>query len=172
MAVNQSYAGTITNPIVEARTTMLISQQGLAKRLGLSKQYLNRAENGTYSSLNPALLKWVGNAMGWDTKSVEGRYKQFQSARRRETVESYAPHQLIRTDSKAAGHEIFSNWRAGYWPSSMAFANAFCIHPDLIQKYEDGIQKSMPKQLRETLTKLNLLDPNWYDDFRAQNPTR
>jgi transcriptional regulator with XRE-family HTH domain len=165
MAVNQSYVGTYTNPIVEARLALSLSSSALGKKLGLSKQYLSRAEQGTYSSLNPALLRWVSNAMGWTNESTLRRYVEFQKLKRQATVDEIAPHRLTRQNSSTPGNKLFEHWRSGYWVSPMAFANDFCVHPDLVSKYEDGIQKTMPKQIREILLKHNLLDPEWTDDF-------
>lgn len=160
MAVNQSYVGSITNPIVEARLAMNFSSSALAKRLGLSKQYISRAEQGTYSSLNPALIRWVSNAMNWSPESAVRRYVQFQHAQRRATVENVNPHKLERLNPTETENEIFERWRSGYWPSPMAFATGFCVHPDLVTKYEEGISKGMPRQIREILSQHNLIGDN------------
>jgi transcriptional regulator with XRE-family HTH domain len=144
---------------------MSISSSALGKRLGLSKQYLSRVEQGTYSSLNPALLRWVANAMGWTNESTLRRYVEFQKLKRAATVDEIRPHKLTRKNLTAPGHRIFENWRSGYWNSPMAFANDFCVHPDLVSKYEDGIQKTMPKQIREILLQHDLIDDDWHVDF-------
>lgn len=141
-----------------------MSGPSLAKRLGLSRQYLNRAEQGTYSSLNPALLKWTANAMGWTVDSVSRRYSIFQKAQRRATFERIEPHKLTRANGNLSpGGVLFERWRSGYWNSPTAFAVAFCVHPDLVAKYEEGIQKTMPKQIFEALSEVNLIDSNWVD---------
>lgn len=160
MAVNQSYAGEIINPITDGRLHMSMSSQGLAKKLGLSKQYMSRAEQGTYSSLNPALQKWVSNALNISPESVRQRYVKFQQAQRRATKDRTNPHVLRRNGSEAA-HLTFERWRSGYWTSPMQFATAFCVHPDSVQKYEEGIQKMMPAQIKNALEEVNLLDPSW-----------
>jgi transcriptional regulator with XRE-family HTH domain len=165
LAINQSFTGKITNPVTEARLAMALSGPALAKRLGLSRQYLSRAEQGTYSSLNPALLRWVSNAMHWTATSTERRYEQFQRAQRRATREKIEPHKLERHDSKSPGGVIFERWRSGYWNSPTAFAIAFCVHPDLVTKYEEGIAKAMPKQIRQALAEVNLIEMNWVDEM-------
>jgi hypothetical protein len=93
------------------------------------------------------------------------RYVEFQKLKRQMTVEEIRPHKLIRQNDATPGNKLFENWRSGYWPSPMAFANDFCVHPDLVSKYEDGIQKTMPKQIREILEKYDLIDSNWSDSF-------
>lgn len=168
MAINQSFSGSIPNPIVDARLKMALSGQALAKRLGLSRQYLSRAERGTYSSLNPSLIRWVANAESISSGAVVLRYAQFQKAHRLETLETVQPAQLIRLgENGAPGNEIFKHWRESYWPSHMGFANAFCVHPDSVLKYEDGIQKTMPKTIRDSLAEVNLIEPNW-SEFKPQ----
>lgn len=169
MAVNQSYIGSITNPIVAARLEASLSANALARRVGVSRQYLSRAEGGTYSSLNPALLKWVASASNIHPDAIMQRYVIFQKARRRDTIERLQPHQLTRNGNKLdPGNVIFERWRSGYWPSVVAFANDFCVHPDLVTKYEEGIQKSMPKQLLNALKETHLIESDWIDEFWPQ----
>lgn len=164
MAIKHSFTGDISNPVTQARIETAISSNTLARRLGLSKQYLSRVEQGTYSSLNPALLKWVGNALKWTTESVTQRYVLFQKATRRATIEKIQPHRLVR-NSNDPGGLLFERWRSGYWNSPHAFATDFCIHPDLIQKYEEGITKTMPKQLKAAMIENGILDEKWQDDI-------
>lgn len=45
--------------------------------------------------------------------------------------------------------------------SPLAFAVALCLHPDSVQKYEEGIQRGMPNQIRIALKQVKLLDPSW-----------
>jgi transcriptional regulator with XRE-family HTH domain len=168
LTVNQSYVGQITNPIVEARIEKAMSANALAKRLGLSRQYLNNAEQGIYSSLNPSLVRWISNAMGWTENSTTKRYMTFQNAKRRNAISRIEPRPIKRHANLQAGYQVFEEWRNDYWPSPRAFAVDFCIHPDLIQKYEEGIQKSMPKLLKQLLNENELLDPNWYDDLLGE----
>lgn len=165
MAIN-SFTGDIVNPIVDARVDKSFSANALAKKLGLSRQYISRAEAGTYSSLNPALLKWTSNALDVTPQTVELLYKKFQRATRRATVEKTGPAKLER-HSDAPGNKLFEHWRAGYWTSPMQFATAFCVHPDSVQKYEEGIQTQMPKPIKEVLIEAGLLDGNWTDRVEA-----
>jgi transcriptional regulator with XRE-family HTH domain len=159
-----AFAGNISNPITEARIKQSLSGPALAKRLGLSRQYVNRVEQGTYSSLNPALLRWTANAMGWTNDSVARRYETFQKVQRQATFERISPHKLTRANGNLSpGGVIFEKWRSGYWNSPTAFAVAFCVHPDLVTKYEEGIQKTMPKQIFKALFQVGLIDKNWVD---------
>lgn len=160
MASLRSFTSDAINPVIEARLEMSLSANALAKRLGLSRQYMSRAEQGTYSSLNPALLKWVANAQSVHVRDVVKAYENFQAATRRATVEKYEPHPLKRNGSEAP-HLTFERWRSGYFTSSTQFSVAFCVHPDSVQKYEDGQQTSMPRQIKEALKEVNLLDPSW-----------
>lgn len=148
------------NPITDARIGVSMSGPGLAKKLGLSRQYVNRAEQGTYSSLNPELVRWVGVTLSIDTRSVIRRYNIFQKATREATVEKIEPHKLERSGNEP-GHVLFERWRSGYWTSPTQFAVAFCVHPDSVQKYEEGIQKTMPGQIQNALREVNLLADNF-----------
>lgn len=160
-----SFTGKLANPVTDARLMNSMSGPMLAKRLGLSRQYVNRAEQGTYTSLNPALLRWVSNALSITVGGVEKRYIQFQKASRQATVEKVNPHKLIRNPGNLdPGGLLFERWRSGYWPSPTAFAVAFCVHSDLVSKYEEGITKTIPKQIKEALLENQLIDENWIDE--------
>lgn len=164
-----SFTGNDINPIVDARLAKSLSANALSKRLGLSRQYLSRAEQGTYSSLNPALLKWTANALSIGTADVMKLYTRFQRETRRATVDKVGPHKLSRNPgNNQPGHVIFEHWRSGYWPSTMAFATAFCIHPDTIQKYEEGIRLEMPSPIRLALREVGLIEDNWWDTISKQ----
>lgn len=163
MAVSQSFTGLVANPIVDARLEKSYSANALAKRLGLSRQYISRAEQGTYSSLNPSLIKWVAEALNISSGAVMNQYAKFQKAQRYATIEDIGPHKLERHGSSLPGHEIFERWRSGYWTSPIQFSIAFCVHPDATQKYEEGIQRKMPTQIREALLGVKLIDENWTD---------
>lgn len=165
MSVKQSFAGATTNPITQARIGAAMSSNALAKRLGLSRQYLSRAEQGTYSSLNPKLVKWVSDTIPISSRWVEKSYEEFQKAQRRATVERVEPHRLERHGSKSPGGVLFERWRSGYWNSPNSFAVDFCVHPDLVMKYEEGIQLNMPKQIRQALSEVNLIETDWTDQI-------
>lgn len=165
MAIS-SFTNETINPVTDARIEKSFSGPALAKRLGLSRQYLNRAEQGTYASLNPALVKWVGNALQIHPENVRQRYVAFQRATRKSTAERIDPHKLIRQSSEP-GHVIFERWRNGYWTSPTQFAIAFCVHPDTVQKFEEGVQKKMPGDIRRALEEVNLIDSNWSDEFES-----
>jgi transcriptional regulator with XRE-family HTH domain len=143
----------------------------LAKRLGVSKQYVSRAEHGTYSSLNNDLVKYGAHQLHIKPGEFVGLYKKFQVETRMATVENVNPAMLARRSSDALGNEIFVNWRSGYWTSITSFCNAFCVHPEMVRAYEDGIRDEMPAALRSVLQATKLLDPNWYDRPRDQSDT-
>lgn len=163
-----SFSGDLANPITDARLDMSMSGPMLAKKLGLSRQYLNKAEQGTYSSLNPALVKWVANTLSITPFDVAHLYVKFQKSTRRATVEKVDPHKLERYPGNTElGHVLFERWRAGYWTSPTQFAIAFCVHPDAVQKYEEGIQLKMPSTIREALFENGLIEKDWADDLEA-----
>lgn len=166
MAVNQSFVGQVVNPVVQARLQMAMNSNALARRLGLSRQYISRAEQGTYSSLNPTLLKWTSDALAIDRRWVEKSYANFQSSQRRATVEKIAPVRLERADGDMSpGGYLFEKWRSSYWYSVNAFAVDFCVHPNLVTKYEEGDQDNMPKQIKAALEETNLIALPWVESF-------
>lgn len=151
------------NPFSVARFSEGYSLHRLGKRLGLSKQYLSRVEAGTYSGLNRELLAWTSRTLELPEREILDQYEAFQWATRRHNAEMMTPNMLARNDSLAPGFQIFSNWRSDYWHSVTAFSNEFCLHPEIVRNYEEGIGMSptMPRIIRYVLNELQLLDPNW-----------
>lgn len=159
----RAFVGDIANPVTDARLSISMSLNALAKRLGLSRQYISRVEQGTYASVNPNVVSWTAETLEIPKKAVMDRYRAFQSATRKATAEDVNAHPLERRGSRENGYEIFARWRSGYWPSVISFANSFCIHPETVRMYEEGIRPHMPEQIREALEEVNLIDENWSD---------
>lgn len=155
------YTSNLQNPIAEARFKSGYSLERLGKHISLSKQYISRAEQGTYSGLNPALVNFAKNVLEISQGQVMARYMHFQSSKRKEVVRNVNPMLLARRGSKLPGNKIFEEWRSLYWTSSHNFATSFCIHPESVKNYEEGFISAIPEQLFRALTATKLIDPNW-----------
>lgn len=155
------YFDDIVNPIAEARLNEGYSLKRLGKRLGMSAQYISRAEHGTYSDLNAALANYAADALSITQLALMNRYRNFQLETRRKTARELKPRKLRRGNSGASGHELFSEWRDCYWVSPVAFSNAFCVHPEVVSTYEEGIRTTMPDQVYKALSCVQLIDDDW-----------
>lgn len=165
----RAFSGSVANPITETRIDIGMSMNALAKRLGLSKQYMSRAEQGTYTSLNPDVIRWVAETANIPKGEVTRRYIAFQLATRMNTKEDIDPQKLIRRNNdNRPGYEIFEEWRSQYWPSVVSFSNAFCVHPETVKTYEEGIRPTMPEPIKKALSQLELLDVMWIEDTKAK----
>lgn len=156
-----SLLGDTANPIVEARLQAGYSLRRLGKRLGISAQYISRAEQGTYANLNDNLVEFVCAELDIDGRLLANRYMTFQRNQRKRTASTIAPEKLSRNDSPDRGHVIFTRWREQYWPSHVMFAIAFCLHPEVVRGYEDGARSSMPNTILVALNSVDLIDKSW-----------
>lgn len=162
MPVNSSFIGSLANPVIDARMQIGINSNALAKKLGLSRQYISQAEQGIYSSLNPSLLRWVSSILDLHRQTVEQKYVLFQKAKRKAIVEKLEPEKLRRPEGSVKyGHFIFGDWRSNYWSSAVAFAKDFCLHPEIVANYEEGLRPEMPILLKRILVENDLIEPNW-----------
>lgn len=153
------------NPISRARSFEGYSLEKLGKKLGVSKQYLSRAEHGTYSGINRNLARWTASILELSVREVDRQYSTFQSEKRRRTVQTIAPDMLARKGSLEPGHVIFARWRAGWWSTQLAFCKDMCVHPQSVENYEEGIVTIMPLLVMDALREVKLLDPNWSDEL-------
>lgn len=162
---------TTRNPLTEARSVANISANRLAKNLKLSRQYLSRADQGTYTNINPNLMNFTCEALNINSKHVMDLYRKFQEERRAETVERINPRLLsvepIAEGSKQKFHyEIFRNWREEYWFTISTFASQMCVHPGTVTNYENGQQSYMPYALRDSLKQVKLLHDSFDTEAR------
>lgn len=155
------HSSNLNNPIAEARYKSGCSLDRLGRQLSLSKQYISRAEQGTYSGLNPALVKFAANVLDVSNGQIMARYMHFQSLKRKNVIERVNPRLLARRGAKAPGGKVFAEWRQMYWTSSHEFATAFCVHPESIRNYEELILTKIPEQLFRAMNSVKLIDPNW-----------
>lgn len=154
---------TFSNPIADARHECGVSLQHLGKRVGLSRQYLSRAEQGTYSGLNKDLVNFASKQLGISVREVVRRYEAFQVMTRKFTADSLRPAPLQRGNSLDPGYVIFERWRSGYWNTATAFSNGFCVHPEIVRNYEDGQLPGIPDPVKLALRSVGLMDPHWVE---------
>lgn len=163
------------NPITYARYLSPMSSTKIAKELGVSRQYLNRLEQGLYDKPNDKVVKWTMETLNshLDKKvsapTVEQLYKEWQWQQRESTKLNKALSPVAITDFDRVSqpsfrnhgiiyyHKIFAQWRGDYWNTSHAFCVDMCLHPAPVAEYEEGETHTMPNQLKKVLTQLNLI---------------
>ena len=166
------------NPIRIARNMENLSQSALARRLGLSRPFIVRAEQGCYDKPGTPLTHYCARVMKINPTQVLELYHLFQSSQRKETLAKHAgietlaapvaaPLELDDKDREILfNHQLFQRWREGYWNTVTDFSVAMCVHPYSVAHYEDGDMYGMPKQLFEVLTETGLIDPSFNKDVR------
>lgn len=164
-------SSSLKNPLTEARSVANISANRLAKSLKLSRQYLSRADQGTYININPSLMAFTCETLHTNSKDVMESYRKFQEARRLETIERINPRLLAVEPpvdgSKSKFHyEIFRGWREEYWNTIITFASQMCVHPGTVTNYETGQQRHMPYMIRDALVQVKLLHPSFDTEAR------
>lgn len=167
------------NIIAVARNVEHLSQAALAKKLGLSRPFVVRAEQACYNEPGQVLTHYVARALKLSPGEVIDNYRMFQSSHRKETIENKfgsieklggpvaAPYELDDTDKHIVfSHQLFQKWREGYWNTVTAFSVDMCVHPYSVAHYEDGDMYEMPGQLFNVLKENDLLEPTFLADKR------
>jgi transcriptional regulator with XRE-family HTH domain len=151
------------NPLHYARIISGYSLVNLSKKLNLSKQYITRAEQGLYETVNPRHLEFVMEEI---SKTVDGKItadnvikllEEWKEARRKQKAEEKELEPL-KINEGSTGSEIFRTWRERYWISTHSFCVDMCLHPAYVARYEEGDTKRMPESLLKVLWNLNLID--------------
>lgn len=160
------------NPISYARYLSTHSSTSLAKKLGVSRQYISRLEQGLYDKPNDKLLSWATEQLNkhlaedkqTNNEAVQQLYREWQWMHRESSKMSHIIRPLEITEYHKARqpnvmyyYKIFAEWRSDYWISTHAFCVDFCLHPSPVVDYEEGNTRSMPTSLKEVMGKLGLL---------------
>lgn len=168
------------NPIRIARNNdNYISQAALAKKIGVSRPFIVRAEQGCYVEPGTSLTHYCAKLLNLSPNKVVAKYKDFQRSQRIETLTNKfhdvkklggpiaAPMELDDEGKKIIfNHQLFMEWREGYWNTVTAFSTDMCVHPYSVAHYEDGDMYGMPDQLREVMIETGLLLPSFLHDKR------
>lgn len=171
------------NPIRYARSLDQLSQAKLARALAISRPFLIRVEQGCYKTPGDQLINYASKTLEIPVEKINLMYINYQMMRRAIALESLmeltpisgpVAAQVIqekshseRVATRIFNHQVFREWREGYWNSVSDFSVAMCVHPDSVRKYELGEMLRMPEQLQDVLRQCNLLgnidtDTRWY----------
>lgn len=166
------------NPVAFARYLANISTTQLSKRLGVSKQYISRLEQGLYDKPNKVMVDWTVSTINRNTPvdkhvtaaAVEQLYREWQWQRREsckmdKTLRPLEITEFDRVIQRSQNqhpelfyyHKVFVQWRNDYWSTSHSFCVDMCLHPSPVTDYEEGHTQSMPAGLRKVLGQMGLI---------------
>lgn len=166
------------NPVSYARYLANISTTALSKRLGVSKQYIVRLEQGLYDKPGKVLLDWTVSTINRNvpvdkhvtSAGVEQLYKEWQWQRRESCKIDRALRPLEVTEYDRViqrsqnqhpelfyYHKVFYQWRTAYWSTSHAFCVDMCLHPSPVVDYEEGNTQTMPNNLKKIMGQMGLI---------------
>lgn len=166
------------NPVSYARYLANISTTQLSKRLGVSKQYISRLEQGLYDRPSKVMLDWTVATINRNTSvdkhvtpsAVEQLYREWQWQKRESCKMDKALRPLVVTEYDRViqrsqnqhselfyYHKVFLQWRSDYWPSNHAFCVDMCMHPSAITDYEEGNSQKMPNTLKTVFSQMGLI---------------
>lgn len=160
------------NPLSYARYLSTHSTTSLGKKLGVSRQYISRLEQGLYDKPNKDLLDWTVEVLNKSLPDdrqvtapiVEQLYREWQWTKR-ESVKmehsllpcSLTEYDVVSQPEIVYFYKIFRQWRESYFVSTHAFCVAMCLHPTPVAEYEEGGTQKMPQNLKQVMSKLGLL---------------
>lgn len=160
------------NPLSHARYLSTYSTTALAKKLGVSRQYISRVEQGLYDKPNKEVLAWTTEVLNKnlaedrqiETPVVEQLYREWQWQQRESTKMgmslrpcSVTDFDRVRQPDVIYYHKIFRQWREDYFISTHSFCVSMCLHPSPVAEYEEGGTIKMPQTLRRVMEQLGLL---------------
>src|SRR5688572_29538382 len=123
------------NPIRKIRTNMNLSQAEFARRVGLTRQYISRLEQGHYAQVSVDVTSWIVSEAGIIPVHVNFAYHDWQSHKRRTWAETHNVEKL-KPPLTGAYYKAFKEWRKTYWSSVEKFCTDLCVNAALVTVYE------------------------------------
>lgn len=149
------------NPLKKARLDLNLTQQALAKQADISVNALIKYEQGLYPEPSAKIINALFE-LGYDPYTGVDelvrnysywRYNKVLAAR--VTLHS---HRNIIGLKPSGGVNPFVCWRVHHLhlPSRLEFCKLLVLHPAVVQKYEEGQMRDLPKSIRQTLTQVGI----------------
>jgi transcriptional regulator with XRE-family HTH domain len=134
------------NPLKRLRHLCNLTLDQVAYQVGVSRQFIIRAEQGVYSAVPDSLLDFYGGRLEVDALAVGAEYYQFQLLTRKANygrlIEPWTFPDVLQ--------HPFIHWRlmSGV-TSSAGICKLFCVHPATINKFEKRsfLMNAIPDQL-------------------------
>jgi hypothetical protein len=133
---------------------------GLAKDAGVGYQTVHKTVMGLYSSI-PATLAahmartsdynqehWQNEYSLWIEKEVEVLINDIKSG----ALEAEAF--FVPSSNLGNQYATFSEWREALSYSQIDFCKTFLLHQAILQKYESGNMKNLPKSLEDRIKRI------------------
>jgi len=139
------------NPVNVAITNSTITPADLARKLQVTRQYIKHCQNAVVGKLSIKVIRWVADTLSSEdcpylASMVIEDYEKYQDyIRIKEYIRLNEPGLPGSDESGSA----FTTWRKKYYATQYAFSVAWCIHPSLVNFYESGTVKRMPKMMQE-----------------------
>lgn len=155
----------------DLRTSAGVTQVGLARRAGVSKQHIMRIEQGLYHSVPDSILD-VYSSISEDSEfgfltvtELERRYEAELQVRfeelRADITDRSAQNggwaqlldslQTQPSKGKRSGDNLLYFRSFLGFDSRIEFCKTFAAHPSTVLNYEKGMAKKLPRDLRDGL---------------------
>lgn len=154
------------NPLRECRMILGLNMSELGAVAGVSRQYVNRLENGVYVKPNETIVKHLAECSDIEVGLLEAAYYKWQKEKRCGIAQNLGLPPVRLTDVSRPYYTNFKRWRQTFWTSTEKFSKDMCVNPSLVNPYEIGKLRGMPVQLKEVLEDLNLIGEGFKTNAR------
>lgn len=149
------------NPLKRARLDLNLTQHQLAKQADVTVNALIKYEQGLYPEPSAKIINALFE-LGYDPYIGVDELVRNYSFWRFQKVEAakfvLRPHRNITGLKPSGGVNPFVCWRVHHLhlSSRLEFCKLLVLHPAVVQKYEEGQMRDLPKSIRETLTTVGI----------------
>lgn len=140
------------NPIKQIRLDHKLTQGAMASLAGVSSGVVTKTESGVYPEVPPNLLKAICTLTGRPAVGVVDEYEAWIE-QKLSTVKF--PNIYYFSNPKEFKQFREELCKANEIPNTIiAFSTLLSIHPYVIEKFEKGRMKEVPKQLIERVNQI------------------
>lgn len=150
------------NPIKQIRLDHKLTQKDMASLAGVSPGVVTKTEAGVYPEVPPNLLKAICTLTGRPAVGVVDEYEAWIEYKLRSVKLPNLAVELVIPSTPQEMKE-FRRWicASNEVPNTIiAFSTLLSIHPYVIEKFEKGRMKEVPKQLVERVNQIWKMNQN------------
>lgn len=137
----------ITHPFSRLRALRELSQAQLAVRLGVTRHYYLRLEQGLFHEIPDEILKTLVETFGVSSSELSELYRSYQRETREEFKVEHSSFKDILSSYSGLTHPLVW-YRGNQGLSRMGLCKGLCLHYDGVTQYEKNVQRSIPQDIK------------------------
>lgn len=166
------------HPFVVFRSLRDLTQDNLAEKLGVTRHYYLRLEQGLYHEIPERILTQLSDEFGTSKAELSAAYREFQKEQRYSFKAANESFKSVLKNYSGLAHPLVY-YRSEMLLTRMGLCKGLCLHYDGVTQYEANKQRGVPLDLKLACsdiywdyTYLETAVAEWRQSGRADRSTK